>query len=492
MEVPVFDSPKILRSPLLLPSLVFGLACIFVLGTQASQAAVVSIHVADGVLLATETDGIYGEAFAVPDELVDALRQMPLGAKLSVLGLPTAPGERRTIVLERRDPWAAGARLTQISTGGFVSELPKGKRLHFVGEDPTDNDWRMGLMLDPQTGELEGISRGPGAFFEIFREGGAYQISALDIRSKSLGIEQSCHQADLRSSTSAGSGHPFGQPILDIAPTAALPSAKLGGDPTYQAIIALDTDNEFHDKKFDNDTTEATDWIESLFTTMNVLYERDLDLRLIIGDTTFRLDTDPSPTYDDDPWTVGGSGASSSQLAEFGTYWSINMIGVERVMAALLSGKSSSGFSASGIAWVDGYCETQPTGGGYSINQIFTGNVAVSNDARLVGHELGHNFGSSHTHCYDPPIDTCYGVENGCYSGSTSCPAGGMGTVMSYCNFNTGCNTANLLEFHPTVISLLEGFRNSHYPACVTDYMPPGTIFEDGFESGNTSAWTGE
>ena len=482
----MFHSPYLRRS---LPQVGFALVLFFTL-VPAAQAAELAIHVADGVLLATESDGIYGEAFAVPEELISALLQTPVGAELSVLGLPTAPGERRTIVLERREPWAPGARLIQIADG-IESELPKGKRLHFIGEDPTDPQWRLGLILDPDTGQLEGVSRGPEVSYEIFREGGSYEISHLERRAKALGLKQGCHQGDLQASTVAGPTYPLGQPLLDMQSKAALPSPKLGGDPTYQGIIALDTDNEFHDKKFDNDTTEATDWIESLFTTMNVLYERDLDLRLVIGDTTFRLDTDPSPTYDDDPWVVGGSGASSAQLSEFGTYWSINMGGVDRMFAALLSGKSSSGFSASGIAWVDGYCETQSVGGGYSINQIFTGNVAVSNDARLVGHELGHNFGSSHTHCYNPPIDTCYGVESGCYSGSTSCPSAGSGTLMSYCNFSTGCNTANRLELHPTVMSLMEGFRDSHYPGCVTDYMPPGTIFEDGFESGNTTAWTG-
>ena len=43
-----------------------------------------------------------------------------------------------------------------------------------------------------------------------------------------------------------------------------------------------------------------------------------------------------------------------------------------RSFAMLLSGKSSSGNSASGIAWIDAYCETQSQGGSYSVNQVFT------------------------------------------------------------------------------------------------------------------------
>jgi hypothetical protein len=61
----------------------------------------------------------------------------------------------------------------------------------------------------------------------------------------------------------------------------------------------------------------------------------------------------------------------------------------------------------------------------------------LAGDAFVVGHELGHNFGSRHTHCYVPPIDECYAGESGCYQGPTSCP-GGPGTVMSYCHV-AGC-----------------------------------------------------
>ena len=101
---------------------------------------------------------------------------------------------------------------------------------------------------------------------------------------------------------------------------------------------------------------------------------------------------------------------------------------------------------------------------GYSFSQVFkfAGSTAA-NDVKLVAHELGHNFGSRHTHCYPTattPIDSCYSGEGGCYSGPTSCPApftitpinGGpvtnvTGTLMSYCHMLSGCSASPV--FHP-------------------------------------------
>jgi hypothetical protein len=69
-------------------------------------------------------------------------------------------------------------------------------------------------------------------------------------------------------------------------------------------------------------------------------------------------------------------------------------------------------------------------------------------DIVAVSHEIGHNFSSPHTHCYNgiggssDPVDECYGAQSGCYDGPTSlpCPSGnsGCGTIMSYCHFQSG------------------------------------------------------
>src|SRR4029450_5083545 len=88
------------------------------------------------------------------------------------------------------------------------------------------------------------------------------------------------------------------------------------------------------------------------------------------------------------------------------------------------------------------YGFTANIGGSFNINR-----PTVVWDLYSVSHEIGHNFGSPHSHRYKGPhgnarpIDQCYGGESGCYSGGTSLPGPAgtrSGTIMSYCHLVGG------------------------------------------------------
>ena len=427
------------------------------------------------------------ETFTVPAEITAALAAMAFGETVRVKGFPVAVGVREQIELQRYDVYAPEALVVVINTAG-ERRAPRSGRLHFLGSAADDPITRVGLSVDPARavgmGRLRGWIDSPLGEFQILEvaEGG-YRIESTSaaLTRGDVELEANCASDQL----------PLPASLDGLLVRVPESTGERGVDPTHAATIAVDTDLELLDEKFGNDETEATDWIADLFVAMNVAYERDVGLRLLQGDTFLRSG---GPPYDTDPWDVEGAGASSAHLNEFGSYWSSNMGGVDRVLAMLLSGKESTNNRSSGIAWIDGYCEFQNTGGGYSVTQVFTGNFAVTNDVRIVAHELGHNFASPHTHCYSPPVDTCYNGQSGqgCYGGAPSCPPGGSGTLMSYCHFGApagaGCGS-NLIEFHPTVVALFDSFIASHTPGCIDELNLEPEIFSDGFESGDTTAW---
>jgi hypothetical protein len=167
----------------------------------------------------------------------------------------------------------------------------------------------------------------------------------------------------------------------------------------------------------------------------------------------------------------------------------------------LISGKGISNFSFSGVAWVNVYCNN---GFSYSFNKIGA-SFSSTFGALFIGHELGHNFGSSHTHCEQLAnggtdyVDHCYANEqNGCYTGATACPGSGNGTMMSYCHApedgfdgNGGpalgppaasnCDTST--DIHDLIATKLSGRIQSNYPSCIKDFgYDFDTIFINGFE----------
>jgi hypothetical protein len=214
---------------------------------------------------------------------------------------------------------------------------------------------------------------------------------------------------------------------------------------------------------------------------------------------------------------------------EFGRYWNLNKTGVPRTIAHFLSGKSLGG----GIAWIGVLCSggfnTSAScpglpmdanwGGGYGFTASLTGAFDINHptvmwDIMAVSHEIGHNFNSPHTHCYNgldgnaSPIDQCRTGETdghgACYSGTQSLPGptgAGSGTLMSYCHLLSGGYSNISLTFGTNfaygVQPGREAARMSSYvasvasgnPSCLAFTSGSGTIFGDSFESGTTNVW---
>ncbi|MDA8020158.1 MAG: zinc-dependent metalloprotease [Thermoanaerobaculia bacterium] len=300
--------------------------------------------------------------------------------------------------------------------------------------------------------------------------------------------------------------------------------ADKGTAASYTARIAFETDEEYLGR-FGGNTADATDYVGDLVALGSMVYTDEVATSWQVQSVNLWTTTDP---WDESP--------GSCALYEFGKYWNDNNSGVDRTIAHMLSGKSAN----SGVAWVGvlcddtfgsfpivtGGCVEVPTningadyGGDYGFTGGIDGNLDINSPAPLwdsvaVLHEIGHNFNSPHTHCYNgiggssDPIDMCFSGQTNCYAGPTSLPSGcpgsgsNCGTIMSYCHFQPGGISGNVS------LTLGESWNygilpdrvpdrmNAHVvsqadsnPGCL-DLVPNDSIFSDGFESGNTSAWS--
>jgi len=341
----------------------------------------------------------------------------------------------------------------------------------------------IGLMINPRNGVTSGYYNKEGVSLEI--KGNIHTSLKVSF------VQENTQDANVLRQCSMKIEDQPGNPYADINDSMTSVRnktlMKVIGLPTYQAIVAVDTNNEWMLGK-SNNTTTAMNYITNLFVNMNVYFERDFSTRLLIGDVFLRTSSDSFPTQT----------SINAELSDFGSYWLTNNNSLNRSFALLLSGQNIPNNSFSGIAWLNQYCQNGfSIGGGqiagsYSVNRIGT-SLSVAFVSQFVAHELGHNFGSPHTHCYNStntpgissPVDTCFNGEAGCYTGAVSCPAvTGKGTIMSYCHLG-GTNGANCgisnENFHPTVITFLNSKIVNNSPSCIAPFAND-SIFNNGFE----------
>lgn len=421
------------------------------------------------------------------DLLINAVPNQPL----------VIPSISNTLQFKPINIYANSSSVKLFSDAGNQSLSPSG-RLFFISINTKE---KVAMSFNPNTSNLH---------LDIHHEHKKYhaqgvipdlkndQHTALKIFAATEKMAFDCLN-DLNDQLNIGTNNLASLP-QDLAQIRGSSSLQLqaGGSPTFQATVAVDTDNEFLWNKFNNDTFAATNWVEDLFLNMNLIYESELDIRIQLASLFLRVDTTPinNPNFNADPANFNNG------LTPFGDYWDDNYDQINRVTALLISGKDIGNFSFSGVAWVNAYCNETFS---YSFNRVGSG-LPASFTAGGIAHELGHNFGSSHTHCEQLAnggssfVDQCYSNEsNGCYVGATSCPGGnnGNGTLMSYCHApaagfdgggpamgpptNSNCDTSD--DMHPLIASKLAGRLTANFPVCITNFDPNfDVIFADDFE----------
>jgi len=234
-------------------------------------------------------------------------------------------------------------------------------------------------------------------------------------------------------------------PVLLPMPTAPEGSEEADGQFRY-ARIALECDFDFWNQF--NNFDLALDYIYVLFSAGSDIYQRDLSVKLTL--TYIRI-----WTTSDDPYSVTGGGCGG--LHEFQDYWRAHHSTpgqpgyVERDIAHQLSSRPVG--SCGNIGQL---CKEY----GYSLaGGIHTGSTlaeSLLHDTYHAFHEIGHNFGGTHTHCLKDDsgnwIDKC-AVESSCNQTQDCSTA--PSTLMSYCHNCPGGYNNTRHEYHAKNIALM-------------------------------------
>ena len=248
---------------------------------------------------------------------------------------------------------------------------------------------------------------------------------------------------------------PFRESIVpESAWAPATRGAGIDGSTLLQASIAIDATVEFHDHF--GSLTATQDYLLNLMAQVSDIFEAEVKVKLEVG--YLRIFTGEPDPYTD------GSTDTSQLLSDLRTEWTNEQGAVSRTVAHLFSRRNSGG---AGVAYVDVLCNDNV---GYGVSTLSAQGGGW--EKNLVAHEIGHNFSSPHTHCFDPEIDRCAN-QDGCYQGATESITG---TIMSYCGQKTS-------QFHPRVKDeQIRPAAESAYPSCIDTAGLPGRLNGPGLQ----------
>jgi hypothetical protein len=406
--------------------------------------------------------------FLRPDALRD-LRDARAEEEIVIRGFPLDDATAPDLELHRFELYSPSAEIVESGSGGEETRVSAPEAVFFEGRVAGDSE--SSVFLSAYGASVHGYVQRGDETFAIAPAGGWDRETPEHFVRRLTREEWAALAASWRCDAELRPPSPSREAML----SAAIADA---GQP-YVATIAVDTDYElFH--LFSTATAERN-YISNELAAVSAIYWRDLKTRLQVG--FLRVWTSTG-----DPWSATTPLAS---LFEVGDYWHAHGTGVARSGVVFLSGKNTGG----GVSWVGTVCEgdfwDSPDGhwgGAYAV----VGNIEtkLTNfqhpaagsdvwDIEAIAHELGHTFGSVHTHCYSPPIDECYGGEQGCYSGPNVDPGAGVGTIMSYCHlfgwseislkFHSRCITEQL---RPTILNAASASPSCLAAAGFADVSP--------------------
>ncbi|MEY2632461.1 MAG: hypothetical protein RIR00_1115, partial [Pseudomonadota bacterium] len=372
-----------------------------------------------------------------PDTAARLLR-LPNQSEVRLDDVALADGRKVSVRMARFEVFAPGAQVRIHGAGGQLQSEAAPEMAHYSGEiegQPgsrvlwsarADGSIRALMHLDGQVQISEGGTSGAKA--RLLRPD-----EDLPGKPFQCGTDDHAHQVQ-RAALAPAAGTGIAAALIDSATAAAATNT------VYTANVAVETDYEYF--QLFGTTAKAIQYTADLFAYVSTLYASELKAQLKISDLYLY-------TTAADPWSATlDTGAA---LDEMQSYWVANRSDVQRSLVHMLSGKNMGG----GVAYIDALCDNA---WGYGFSGGMEGDFSAANptfvwDAMMVAHEIGHNFGSPHTHSskyenyggYSNPVDCCASDGSGlCNSRTPTLPGiaslsggpsgAGTGTIMSYCH----------------------------------------------------------
>ncbi|MCB9081000.1 MAG: hypothetical protein H6555_04735 [Lewinellaceae bacterium] len=374
---------------------------------------------------------------AVRSRLLRVLAESPATLRFQV---PTVSGEPADLELVQVSLFSDDFQVRTTGSSA-IGELPEG--IYYRGIVRGDPTSVVALSFFPEgiTGIISSASLGNQVISPLGGEPASEQ-QLLHVVYEDQDLQR--HKAF--DCLTADSGEPYRPEEL------AVPQGSLRA--TNCVRIALEVDNDIYQDK--GGSTGATQFVTGMFNEVATLYANE-GIRITLSSVL--LWDSPSPYTGTNIYTL---------LQQFQSTRS----SIDGDLGQLLTYKASGG-----IAVVDGLCR------GYtpyklsvvSVSRTFNKVPDYSYSVMAMAHELGHLFGSQHTHACvwngdNTAIDGCAGrTEGSCPLPIPSVPVGG-GTIMSYCHITSaGINLSKGFGTQPGNLIRNKAAAATCLVACPTD-----------------------
>lgn len=340
---------------------------------------------------------------------------------VSLGNIPTLSGDVAKFDFEHDSPFTSDARVYLRESDGTSVTLPLNAPRSWYGKDP-DNPRRTAFLSLNAQDEI---------YLYIAGDGKTSATLIQSIASSQTSKVKTPSEPPARFCTMEIPDIP-----ADLRPAPVPQNQNAPRDLTdtiYEVELTLDITTQLYNRLTHNNVT-SEEYVANLVGATNVIYRRDLGLLLKVNNLHVWNSSQPF----------------TANLDNYRTWVTSNRPALSYDLSHQLGYNPSSG----GIAYLDVI-------GGINAYRVGISHVHGDNDFPadesayywdivVFAHELGHNLGSDHTHCYNPPIDCCVTECSVC---PTAVPA--AGTLMSYCHLTMNQGGSMEMEFHPRTINVI-------------------------------------